>query len=203
MHLVRLQTTMNNIPVLMFLLLLSVLPGCSTMSAAGLVVNLASAALGMKTDDNKPTEIDLSIHAAPNLNTSGNTGTAAVTRIYYLKTLDTWSNLNMEQMINQDNALGTSLIESREIILMPNRQYTNVEKVPKEANYIGISTFFHAAPPQRWKYAFDVKEARKSGLVLGAHACALTVQTGQPILPPGLSQHDPKSLAFIQCNRVN
>ena len=202
MHPILSQTTMGNVSVLMLLLLLSALPGCTTMSMAGLAVNLATTALGMKTDD-KPTEIDLSIHAAPNLNTNENTGTAAVTRIYYLKTLDAWSNLNMEQMINQDNALGTSLIESREIILMPNRQYTNVEKVPKEANYIGISTFFHAAPPQRWKYAFDVKEARKSGLVLGAHACALTVQTGEPILPPGLSQHDPKSLAFIQCNQIN
>ncbi len=169
------------------------------MTAAGVVTNIATTALGMKPS-NKPTEVDLSIMAAPNLNTNGQIGTAALTKIYYLKTIDTWSNLNMEQMMSGDAALGSSLIEAREIILTPNREYSNTEKIPKEANYIGISTFFHAAAPQRWKYVFEVKKAKKSGINLGAHACALSVTKGSPILPSGLAEHDPQSLAFVKCS---
>jgi type VI secretion system protein VasD len=34
---------------------------------------------------------------------------------------------------------------------------------------------------QRWRYVFNAEAAEKSGLSLGAHACALTVQVGEPI----------------------
>jgi type VI secretion system protein VasD len=166
---------------------------------------MASGALeatGLKKPSDAPTEITLSIQPGSNLNMSDGTAASAVTKIYYLKGADTWNRLTMQQMLSDEEtktALGDELVASREVILAPRRPYTHKEKVPKEARYIGVATFFFDAAPNRWKYVFDVKQAADTGIVLGAHACALSVPTGQPIMREDMPRQDPKSLAFVQC----
>lgn len=93
----------------------------------------------------------------------------------------------------------TSLIASREITLTPGQRFENVEKVPKGAAYIAVAALFYAPAPQRWKYVFEVKEVEDTGIVLGAHACAMTVATGKIVLPPGMPAFDPSRLGSLQC----
>jgi type VI secretion system protein VasD len=44
-----------------------------------------------------------------------------------------------------------------------------------------------------------VKTAEDTGIVMGAHACAMTVVTGQIVLPPGVPGFDPARLGSVQC----
>ena len=43
---------------------------------------------------------------------------------------------------------------------------------------------FRAPATNRWRYAFSTASAERSGLTLGAHACAISVQAGEPIGQP-------------------
>ncbi len=46
---------------------------------------------------------------------------------------------------------------------------------------------------------FEVESAEDTGIVMGAHACALTVVTGKMTLPPGVPDFDPARLGSVQC----
>ena len=77
--------------------------------------------------------------------------------------------------------LGDDVLGMREVTLVPGQRYEVQEKVPRDAAALGIVALFNAPAAQRWKFAFDAGAAERSGLVLGAHGCALTVAQGVPI----------------------
>ena len=54
------------------------------------------------------------------------------------------------------------------------------------AAYIGVVALFRAPAGQRWRVSFSASEAQKSGITIGAHACALSVGAGAA--PQGASQ---------------
>ncbi|MBX3618827.1 MAG: type VI secretion system lipoprotein TssJ [Rhizobacter sp.] len=81
----------------------------------------------------------------------------------------------------EKEALGDELIESREIVLLPGQQQEINERWAREATHVGVVALFREPAPQRWRYAFELDTfALGEGLVLGAHACALSVASGQP-----------------------
>ncbi|OZI39634.1 type VI secretion system-associated lipoprotein [Bordetella genomosp. 5] len=183
----------------------SVVTGCAAVSAVGAVAGMAGNALemaGMKKPENAPIEVKLAIHAGENLNASSGQAMAAVTKIYYLKSPEAFQRAPLTQLIDtaqEKAALGETVLGARELTLTPGQRYEVVEKVPKTADYIGIAGLFYAPAPMRWKYVFKVKDAEDTGIVLGAHACALTVTTGKPTLPPGIPAYDPARLSGVQC----
>ncbi|WZB76013.1 type VI secretion system lipoprotein TssJ [Achromobacter insuavis] len=183
-----------------------VMTGCAAVSALGAVAGITGTALdaaGLKKDPNAPTDVKLAIHAGENLNASSGQPTAVVTKAYYLKNAEAFQRAPLTQLVDTEQekaALGDSLIASREITLTPGQRFENVEKVPKGATYIAVAALFYAPAPQRWKYVFEVKSVEDSGIVLGAHACAMTVATGKIVLPPGMPAFDPSSLA--RCNAL-
>lgn len=167
--------------------------GCAAVGAAsavGQVANLVLEASGIKkpagpelTDAQKPPRnMSIKLHAGENLN-SDSTGRplALVVRIYKLKqdtafqqaTYNTFLNLQQEKDI-----LGADLIEVKEVTLIPGQHYETMEKVTQEAYFIGVVALFRAPAPQRWKVAFPAKDAEKSGIAIGLHACAISVGTG-------------------------
>jgi type VI secretion system protein VasD len=180
------------------------LGGCAALSAisgVGAVIGVLEST-GIKKPAGAPVDVALTIRAGDNLNTFSGRATAVITKVYHLSSLESWSRLSMEQMLSDDetkSALGADLVASREITLTPGGDYSNIEQVDQKARYLGVATFFHSAAPYRWKYAFEVKEAKSKGIVIGAHACALSVPQGTPILRKDLPRQDPKSLAFVQC----
>lgn len=187
------------------LVALLLLSGCVTLGGASALGSLAGAALeaaGLKKPENAPLEIGLAIHAGKNLNAAYGHGAAVVTKIYYLNNYETWLRMDMKTMLSNEEektALGSDLEQVMEISLIPGRAYNSKEKIPNTIRYIGIATFFHSAYPQRWKYVFDAKEAEKTGIVLGAHACALSVTRGKAIERRDMPRHDPASLSMVRC----
>ena len=192
----------RTLPSLTIVFLLS---GCAALSASSGIISMAGAALeaaGLKKPADAPFEIALSLHPGKNLNEVSGNAAAVVTKIYHLKNIETWSRLSMEQLISDEAtkaALGDDLIATREVTLLPGRPYETTEKVPNTASYLGIATLFHSPAPNRWKYAFDAEEAEDTGIVIGVHACAMSVPTGIPSLREDLPKQDPASLAFVQC----
>lgn len=111
-----------------------------------------------------------------------------VVRIYKLRSAtaflnapqDTFGNSNKEK-----EALADELIESREIVLLPGQQQRISERWARDATHVGIVAMFRAPAAQRWRYAFELENhPLVDGLVLGAHACALSVASGQPVGVP-------------------
>lgn len=183
----------------------TVITGCAAVSAIGAVAGLTGNAMemaGLKKPENAPVEVNLTIHAGENLNASSGQSMAVVTKIYYLKNPEQFQRAPLTQLIDtaaEKATLGESVLGIRELTLTPGQRFEAVEKVPKQAGYIAIAGLFYAPAPMRWKYVFKVDDVEDSGIVLGAHACALTVATGKPTLPAGLPAYDPARLSGVQC----
>lgn len=109
---------------------------------------------------------------------------ALLTRIYKLKSPSAFMQVPYEvfgDAAQEKARLGDELIETREVQLIPGQRYESSDKVAREARYVGIVALYRQPASQRWRYVFSTEAAEKASLVLGAHACALTVQSGEPI----------------------
>lgn len=128
------------------------------------------------------------IHASSSLNTSADGHPLALlTRLYRLRSPDAFLQAAPETFGDpgkEKNALGDDLVAVREVQLIPGQQYEMVDKVPRDVRYLGVVALFREPTAGRWRYAFSTATAEASGLTLGAHACAMSVQVGEPIGQP-------------------
>lgn len=107
-----------------------------------------------------------------------------VVRIYKLKSPDAFLQGPMDvfgDAAKEKTALGDDLVGAREVQLIPNQHYEATDKVVRNARYVGIVALYKNALPGRWRYAFSTPAADQTGLTIGAHACALSVQVGEAI----------------------
>lgn len=173
--------------------------GCATVdpnSPVGKAANLANQALEAVgiTQPELPTppelpdvqmpasKVALKLHAGSNLN-SGATGKplSVVTRIYKLKQTSAFFSAPYDAFLDSEREkqlLGADLIEVREVNLTPGQIYETTEKVAAEAGYLAVVTLYRTPAPQNWRVAFAVKDAQESGILLGLHACSLTLGAG-------------------------
>jgi type VI secretion system protein VasD len=111
-----------------------------------------------------------------------------VVRVYKLRSTTAFLNAPQETFGNtnkEKETLADELIESREFVLLPGQQQRISERWAREATHVGVVALFRAPAPQRWRYAFELENFQLGdGLVLGAHACALSVAAGQPVGVP-------------------
>ncbi|MBI2732230.1 MAG: type VI secretion system lipoprotein TssJ [Aquabacterium sp.] len=109
---------------------------------------------------------------------------ALVLRIYKLKSPDAFLQAPYDTFgdaAKEKTALGDDLVAAREVQLVPGQHYEAIDKVAREARYIGIVALYRNPFPGRWRYAFSTAQADKTGLHIGAHACAMSVQVGEAI----------------------
>lgn len=108
-----------------------------------------------------------------------------VVRIYKLRSTTAFLNAPYETFGNntkEKETLADELIESREIVLLPGHQQQISERWAREATHVGVVALFRAPAPQRWRYAFELETFQlDQGFVLGAHACTLSVASGEPV----------------------
>ena len=176
------------------LLLMSVC-GCTTVSAVSAIGSVANAALeatGLKKPDvpevpdalKLPRTVSIKLHASEALNLdSAGRPLAVVTKIYKLRQVAAFQQASYDTFLNpqkEKELLGADLIEAKEVTLVPGQHYEISEKVSREAYYIGIVALFNNPAPLRWRVNFATEPAEKSGIIVGVHACALTVGTGTP-----------------------
>lgn len=173
-----------------------VLAGMVLMGGCATIGNLANSALemaGVKEPEipeipevpdalKAPRTIAIKLHAGSNLNADANgQPLAVVTRIYKLKQNAAFQQATYDTFLSpqkEKEVLGAELLEVKEITLIPGQHYAVTEKVTQEAYYIGVVTLFRSPAAQRWRVIFPTNEAEKSGIIIGMHACALTVGTG-------------------------
>jgi type VI secretion system protein VasD len=108
-----------------------------------------------------------------------------VVRVYKLRSPTAFLNAPYETFGNgakEKEVLADDLIEAREIVLLPGQQQQISERWAREATHVGVVALFRAPAPQRWRYAFELETFQlDEGFVLGAHACALSVASGDPV----------------------
>lgn len=108
-----------------------------------------------------------------------------VVRLYKLRSAAAFLNAPYETFGNgakEKELLADDLIESREIVLLPGQQQQINERWAREATHVGVVALFRAPAAQRWRYAFELENFQLGeGFVLGAHACALSIASGDPV----------------------
>lgn len=189
-------------------ILLAWLPGCAALGAVGAaagaidrVMDVAGVGKGRDTESSKPVEVTMKIHAGERLNTKGSgQPLSLVLRVYTLRSAERLKALAYARLSapeGEREALGEDLIAVRELVLIPGKSYELALKMPGEASTIGVTGLFRAPYADRWKLAFDARKSAASGIVIGAHACALTAGAGALVTDSSPAA----SLVGVQCNR--
>ncbi|MDE2430252.1 MAG: type VI secretion system lipoprotein TssJ [Burkholderiales bacterium] len=167
------------------------MPGCSSISTVASVANIAMEASGLKApkvpelpDAQKPARtVSVKLHAAKILNTDDEgKSLALVMRIFKLRQTAAFQQASYDSFLNPEKekeAFGGDIVEVKEVTLVPGRKFEIEEKVSREAYFIGVVALFRKPAQKHWRIAFAADEAEKSGIIIGAHACALTVGIGK------------------------
>lgn len=190
------------------LLLLAVtlaLAGCAS-GGIGKAVNRTLETVGVREVDHDARAgirtVPLRLYAGGNLNAGhGGRGLATVVKVYHLRGIHRFERTGFDALMDQSReqeALGSDLVQVREIVLTPGMRHEVEERLAAEATHIGVVALFRAPASGRWRYAFDARhqDAGAEGIIVGLHACAMT--TGSAALattvPGGAS-----SLASARC----
>lgn len=145
-------------------------------------------------------QLQLRIFTAQNLNAgNGKKALALVVKVYYLRSLDRFNTAPFNDFLSKSKAraaLGSDLLDSREMLLLPGQRYISTEHLPLNARYLGVVALFRTPAVKRWRFAYDVTGSENSGITLGMHSCAMSSTSGALVteLP-----NDPSSLASVNC----
>jgi type VI secretion system protein VasD len=171
------------------------LAACSTgASVLAGAANGALEAIGLKSSSvpesqKPPREVPLKLTAGTNLNAATDKRPVAlVVRLYSLKDPTSFLQAPYDTFIDparEKQTLGADLVQVREMTLIPGQRYDFTEKVSREASALGIVALFRSPASQRWKFAFNAEKNEKAGIMIGLHACAMTLTTGTPTTPAG------------------
>jgi type VI secretion system protein VasD len=139
------------------------------------------------------------VHASTSLNiTETGESLAVVLRFYQLKAPDAFLATPMDAFSDptkEKQALGEDLIAVREVMMVPGRHHETIERMPRTIGHVGVVAMFRQPAASRWRYAFDANRAELTGIRLGVHACALSVQQGQPV---GVSADEARQVS-VRC----
>lgn len=189
------KNAMRSIPSLRCLIPLNLaiqLSGCGGLAAiAGKVPEVPEL-------QKPPRNVMVRLHAAPKLNVDAKgRPLALVARVYKLRQNAAFEAAPYSAFLTpgaEKEAFGADLVEVKDVTLVPGQRYETLEKVTREAGYVGVVALFHSPAPQRWRLAFSTAEAEKAGLTVGLHACALSAGAGAS---PTVA--DVKSLGSARC----
>lgn len=139
------------------------------------------------------------VHASTSLNiTESGESLAVVLRFYQLKSPDAFLAAPMDAFADptkEKQALGEDLMAVREVLMVPGRHHETIERMPRTSSHVGVVAMFRQPASGRWRYAFEANRAELTGLRLGVHACALSVQQGQPV---GVSADEARQVS-VRC----
>ena len=161
-----------------------VLDACAAAPLASIAMEMAGLKKTVELPDAQkpPRHVSIKLHAADNLNTDPDGHPLAViARIYKLKQSAAFEGAPYDSFLSaqkEKELLGADLLEVKEVMLIPGQRYETVEKVSKEAYFIGVVALFRSPAQQRWRLDFAAADAEKSGITVGVHACALSVGAG-------------------------
>lgn len=131
-------------------------------------------------------KVTLRLHAGDVLNTDANgRSLSVVARIYKLRDKTAFASAPYSdfQELKPSKApeFAADVVDVREVVLTPGKQYDVIETVGADAPYFAVVALFRAPAPQRWRFVFDSKSAAATGVTMGVHACALSVGAGNAL----------------------
>ena len=90
---------------------------------------------------------------------------SVVLRVYQLTSLERFASVDADSLWDDpQKALVNTLIENREITLLPGMGQVDKWPLNKAAGYVGVAAFFRTDENSRWKVAFDANSLRKDGI---------------------------------------
>lgn len=164
----------------------ALLCGCAgtagTMVGAALQLAGAKAPAELPDAQKPPRNVAITLHAGANLNAGGRShALALVAKIYKLRQSAAFEQAPYDGFLSpqrEKELLGADLVEVKEVLLVPGQRYEVLEKVSREAYYIGVVGLFRTPAPQRWRLAFAAADAERAGIAIGMNACAMSVGNG-------------------------
>lgn len=138
--------------------------------------------------------INWRIAASSSLNTTADgLPLSVLVRLYRLHGVDSFLQAPAGSFGDLDKeraAMGDELVSVKEVQIYPGKRYEASERLPREIKFIGVVMLYRNPAPGRWRYAFKASTAEATGLSIGAHACAMSVQIGEPMnMPSGTARH--------------
>lgn len=205
----RIRPVVSGGAAMVVLIFASLTSGCATTSGvqlAGTAIGIVLEATGVLKKDGDPArrtrDLSVRIFGGEELNTtSSGVPMSLVAKVYVLRSPERLRTLTYPQMASPEGekeAFGEDLIMVREVTIIPGKSYDLPFKIPGDATTIGIVGMYRAPYSYRWKIAFDAGNSYASGIVVGAHACALTASKGA--LRSDISPDTVQSLVGVQCN---
>jgi type VI secretion system protein VasD len=154
--------TPRQIKHLAALAMMLVLAGCGVTDRIGKRMDDTWAA-DMLADSEK---VILTADGGNQLNPDASgTPLSVVMRVYQLTTLERFASTDADSLWDDPKkALGNTLVESREITLLPGIGQIDQWPLSKSARYVGVAAFFRVDDNGRWKVAFDANSLRKDGI---------------------------------------
>jgi type VI secretion system protein VasD len=129
--------------------------------------------------------ITIKLFASPSLNVSDEgQPLGLVVRLYRLRTADTFQSASPDvfgDTAKEKATFGDDLVSAREVVVKPGQHYETIDKFGREARFIGVVGLFRKPAEGRWRQVFEARSAEITGIGMGAHACALSVQVGKPL----------------------
>lgn len=127
-------------------------------------------------------DVRLEIDAATDLNADDRgRGLALIAHVYKLRDTTAFMQTPLARFLNPDDektALGSDRVDVHEIVLTPGQQFETHEMLGNDSPWLGVVAFFRKPAPYRWRFVFKTDDIEKTGVRIGAHACALTVTAG-------------------------
>lgn len=178
------------------------LAGCANGGRLGPSVDRTLAAVGLKdaravADQLRTAEIAL--HGAGSLNAGRDRkGVALVVRIYQLRDAQRFELAQMTQFLGASDrhGLGDDVLDVAERVLLPGETQRWSLRLANDARHVGVVALFRQPGDGPWRFVFDGRRAIRDGIVIGAHACALT--SASPALTTAMSG-DPMRLSGVRC----
>ncbi|MFJ3076601.1 MULTISPECIES: type VI secretion system lipoprotein TssJ [Pseudomonas] len=174
--------------------LLGVLIVASALSACGITDRV-----GKRVDDtwagdmlfSSDEQVILTIDGGNQLNPdAAGTPLSVVTRIYQLTSLERFVSSDADTLQQHpEQALGNTLLDSRERVVLPG--IGDIQRWPlnKQARYVAVAAFFRDESGGRWKMAFNADAFRKDGIFFSSSGGrilldhnAITAERGQDVL---------------------
>ncbi len=90
---------------------------------------------------------------------------SVVLRVYQLTSLERFATVDADSLwLEPQKALGSTLVDSRELTLLPGIGQVETTVLPTNIGYVGVAAFFRSEKDSRWKVAFDANSLRKDGV---------------------------------------
>lgn len=129
---------------------------------------------------------------------------SVVMRVYQLSDLERFAAADANTLwLDANKALGNTVMESREITLLPGLGQVDRWPLLGSTRYVGVAAFFHDEHSARWKVAFDAESLRKDGIWFSSRGLHVLVDQTEVTALRGLNVLDKPPTATAPRSRAH